>query len=210
MSTGTVTALERTTARGRARHVVVDGSRWRTTSVDVVRALEIVPDTAYDLDMLSEAIDEAEPRQARMRALLLLGARERGSAELRDRLALEGYARDVAAEVVAGLEASGLVDDARFAAALARTMTSVSGYGRARIARQLSAKGVPQDVAESALDECCPADAEAERLRELAEKLAPRCGGDRLRLARRLVSRGFRPSDAVDAAEHACRAPEEE
>ncbi len=95
------------------------------------------------------------------------------------------------------------LDDAGYAARVARTRLRFDGLGRNRIRQDLRARGVPRDTAESGLAEALTEVPEAETLDRVAQRYwknrtsdEPR---DRLRkLWAFLVRRGF-PSDLVRA-----------
>jgi regulatory protein len=125
--------------------------------------------------------DEAHAR-ALAQAGKLLARRAHARAELEEKLARH-VPREVAGSVTAELERSGLLDDARFAAEMARHRLA-QGYGPRRIAFDLAAAGVERDVADEAL---ASLDADAIRV---AERRAAR-GADPAQAARRLHARGF-------------------
>jgi SOS response regulatory protein OraA/RecX len=168
----------------RARVLYLDGEPWRTTSIEIVRALDLRVGLITDPADLEHAIGAEEPARARERALRLLAFRDRACDELRTRLAQEGYPPPVAAAVVADLARVGLLDDARFAASMARVLVDVRGYGRARVLRELEARGVDPSVATEATAEALPEQVEAES-------------------ALRLARKGFRPALALSAARQA-------
>jgi regulatory protein len=95
------------------------------------------------------------------------------------------------------------LDDAGYAARVARTRLRIDGLGRNRIRQDLRARGVPRDAAEGGLAEALTEVPEAETLDRVAQRYwknrtsdEPR---DRLRkLWAFLVRRGF-PSDLVRA-----------
>lgn len=202
MPRATITAIERA-GRTRARRVFLEGERWRTLPADVIAELELREGSEVDTAELEEAIETAEMSSARARALRLVAARERSSAEVRDRLQAEGYSASAADAVVATLGDSGLIDDDRHAEALARSLVEIRGLGRSRVARDLAARGVTEERAASVLETMCGRDREAERALSLARRLAPRVDGDASRLARRLVSRGFSTTISLEAARDA-------
>ena len=81
----------------------------------------------------------------------LLSVKERSSTELRERLLREGFESE---EVESALERAinaNIVDDARFAQAFCASKRA-SGWGRARIASQLKAKGIDVNTIDSLLE----------------------------------------------------------
>lgn len=181
------------------RSLTIDGEHWRWVSADVVREIGLGAEDSMDLDLLEQRLGQVEPRLARERALRLLNARERTSAEVTRRLVDDGFDAYVAAETVAVLVDSGLIDDERFARVAARTLIEIRDLGRSRALRELIRQGLPEALAVSALEELAPAVNERERAKTAAGQLA-RSRDTVARLASRLVRRGFSPSDAFAAA----------
>lgn len=184
----------------KVRLIVLDGEPWRTTSADVVARLELEPGGEVDPGDLGARIARAEAPSARERAIRLLTYRERSAAGLRDRLMEDGYSEEAASAVVADLERIGLVDDERFAHALARTLTHARGLGRGRITRELARAGLSDDIASAALEQALPPDAEFDAARRLARIAAAKPDATRDRVANRLLRRGYRPDVALAAA----------
>jgi regulatory protein len=121
-------------------------------------------------------------------ALRILGYRFNSEAELRRKLLAKRFDDATIAETLARLRDEKWLDDERFAAAFVRTRVQ-KGIGRLRIRRELMAAGIDDDVAERAVRE--HTDGEDERLRAAYEKLARRLGGDRDKIASRLLRQGF-------------------
>jgi regulatory protein len=91
--------------------------------------------------------------EAYVTGLALLARRELSEAQLRRRLARRGFAADEVDGAVARLRQERALDDARTAAAIARTQLSIRGRGRLRIKREIEAAGIAASVAERAVDE---------------------------------------------------------
>jgi regulatory protein len=190
--------------RGSKRRVIeLDHTEWRETSSEVLASLGVrAGHLAVEAD-LAEALDAAEPKQARERALRLLTYRERSAAEVRARLLEDGYPEAVGSGVVDALRRTGLVDDERFARMMARVLTQVRGMGRARALRELASKGVGAELAFASLDEALPPEAELEAAATLAHALAARPATTVDRIAARLVRKGYAPAIALRAAREA-------
>lgn len=207
---GTLTSIQ-TPARGsRRRTLFIDGEPWYTTSRDVVARLELEPDTEHELTELRSAIDEAVPAACRARAIQLLARRDYGTSELVKRLSDEGLPADDCVRAVAALSSHGYVDDERRAASMARGLLEVRGYGRSRVLRTMTAKGLDPEVAARALDALETPDDEARRARKLAARLAPAARGSVDRLAARLLRKGFAPGVALSCAREALASEVEE
>ncbi len=194
-----ITALRAAFRGSKRRSIIVDDEEWKTTSLVVVRELGLGAGDEIDLNATELAIAAAEPAAARERALRLLGYREHGSSELRDKLVADGYPDRLAQETVAALMRIGLVDDVRYAEVLARTLIDGRRYGRSRARTEMVRRGVDETLVQEALDACCPESGEYDRALAMASHWA-RPGGDTRKLAARLARRGFPPRICFDAA----------
>jgi regulatory protein len=135
-----------------------------------------------------------DARAARLVAADLLSRRPWTRAELSTRLRRRGAAAEVAAEVVADLTTRGYLDDARFARQWVETR-SARGYGPARLAAELRARGVAVALVRVALANR-ESVADLERAREVARRRLPslrRAPAERAagRLRDYLLRRGF-------------------
>ena len=130
-------------------------------------------------------------RTLKQRAVALLARREYSRAELSKRLAPTGASRGEIDTVLDELAASGLLSDARFAAALVHQKTG--GYGKRAIAHALREKGVDAGQATAAL---AVLDAEdelvtAQALWERRFGQPPRDEREKARQLRFLLARGY-------------------
>jgi regulatory protein len=141
------------------------------------------------------------PGGARAAALALVARRDYTAAELERKLEDKGYDASVIADTIAGLGASGIIDDRRVAAAHVRTATRVKSRGRVRIARELAARGVPEEIVKDVLAEATPGDELASIRRILVRKRWPArpSRAERQRMFRHLLGRGF-PADTISRA----------
>ncbi len=149
----TVTAL---VARGRREgryDVEVDGSKVATVSVESVAALKLGVGRKLDEQALAALMAEGAVVAAYDRALNILGFRDRSATELRRSLIKKGIDAEPATAAVERLQESGLVDDARYARAMARSRAINAGVSRLRIAQDLARRGVPRDIADKAISE---------------------------------------------------------
>lgn len=144
------------------------------------------------------AAHDAEPNPesvARAIALRLLTAAPRSRVQLEAAMARKGVPPEVTARVLDRYEEVGLVDDAAYAEMLVRSRQSGRGLARRALAHELRSKGVPREVAESALG-AVDAETEAATARELlrrrlaaTESLEPQ--RRRRRLAAMLARKGY-------------------
>jgi regulatory protein len=154
------------------------------------------------------------PRSLHDRALGLLAVRPRSHRELRDRLLRAGFEATEIDDELARLEEVGLIDDERFARALAEHETAVRRSGSRALVGALRSKGIaPETVAELVTEH---GEGDEERALELARSraarmtsLAPEKAFGRLvgLLARRgydpgLCRRAARVALELEAAEH--------
>jgi regulatory protein len=152
--------------------------------------------------------EPARPLDCHERALRLLSVRPRSRRELRDRLLRAGFEPEEVESELARLEEVGLVDDERFARALAEQQVLGRGAGGRAVMAALSARGVDRSTAEAALAEverAGEAPDEEERARALALARVGRLRGlppERAygRLVAFLVRRGHAPEVAREAA----------
>jgi regulatory protein len=84
--------------------------------------------------------------------LTLLTARQYTTRNLRRKLLQKGIAAHDADATIERLIANGLLDDARYAAAFARGKLLGPGASKRRIRQQLYQRGIPNDVADAAID----------------------------------------------------------
>ncbi len=146
--------------------------------------------------------------KAKAVAYELLARRPWTKKELTERLRRRGAPAAIAAELVAELEVSGYVDDRAFARGWAESRARQRALGRQRIAAELRAKGVAQELIEAALSETfgevseeAQALAVARRRLPALLKRDPRKAAARLR--DHLLRRGF-PSEVVGAVLRRC------
>ena len=126
---------------------------------------------------------------------------------LRKALAALDNDPEAARRIVDSLESDGYIDEKRYAAALAREKSSLSGWGPYKIRQALSAKGISREAADAALSEI-DGEKAAEKLAAVASAKYrllqgnPQC---KLKLLKFLLSRGYEYPDAAAAAESAMR-----
>ena len=130
--------------------------------------------------------------------LKMLGRRELSEAQIRQRLARREHDPEAIDAAVARLLEERAIDDARVAAAIARTETGIRKRGRLRVRRKIESAGISPATARRAVDEVFGAlddedllqSALAKRLRRGASIADQR---EFNRLYRYLVGQGFEP-----------------
>lgn len=157
------------------------------------------------------------PRQYPMAlndAVALLAQRARASGEIRQKLRRKLYMEDTIEMVLYKLEKERLMDDENFAHDWAASRAR-SQIGRSRIMRELRMKGIPQEMAERALEEL-DGDEGDEAAVALARKLLRRYSGetDERRAMQKLLAamarRGYGYEDSRRAIETAIDSMDDE
>ena len=103
-------------------------------------------------EQLNSLLATSQHNRARERALYLLGLRDYACKELEQKLYTEA-SPEIAAAVVARLCEVGLLDDERYAARLARSLSETKHYPRRRIEQELRRRGISPLLAQSAAEE---------------------------------------------------------
>jgi len=85
--------------------------------------------------------------------LKMLARRELSESQIRQRLARKGHSESDIDEAVERLRGERAIDDARVAAAIARTETSLRRRGKLRVRMQIQRAGIGKDLAKRAVDE---------------------------------------------------------
>ena len=140
---------------------------------------------------------------AYLTALRQLARRELSEAQIRQRLSRRGFTSDDIDRALTRLRDDGSVDDARVAAAIARSQLSIKKRGERRVRREIEAAGISPALAERAVAEVY-GEVDADAL--LAAAIDRRLGTRRLdddrdmaRLYRYLVGQGFESDKAMTA-----------
>ncbi len=140
-----------------------------------------------------------DAKAAKLAAFDLLARKAWGTRELTRRLSRRGAAPDVARAVVADLESRGYLDDEAFARWWAQARAQGRRIGSLRLRRELSAKGIPRELAAAAIHAAFEEGSEQDRALEAGRRRLPALRGGALdrvpaRLANHLLRRGYPPS----------------
>ena len=103
-------------------------------------------------EQLNTLLAASRYSRARERALYLLGLRDYACKELEQKLYTEADP-DTAAAVVARLCEVGLLDDERYAARLARSLSETKHYPRRRIEQELRRRGISPALAQEVVSD---------------------------------------------------------
>jgi regulatory protein len=133
--------------------VHIDGSADFTLSLDAIERLRLSLGTVVDDRTANDVQREAATLATYDRALDMLAARARSSAELRRLLVRKGEPPDQVGVVIDRLLNAGLLDDAQFARQFARSKALGAGLSRRRLQQELMRKGVAREVADDAITE---------------------------------------------------------
>jgi len=140
---------------------------------------------------------------AYLTALQQLARRELSEAQIRQRLSRRGFTADDIDPAVARLRQDGSLDDARVAAAIARSQLSLKKRGARRVRREIEAAGISSALADRAVAEVyADVDSDALMVAAIDRKLGTRrLDDDRemARLFRYLVGQGFDSERAMAA-----------
>jgi regulatory protein len=144
--------------------------------------------------------------EALERAIRFIEYRPRSCGETRDRLRRWDYTVAESDEVVAHLEACGLLDDGEFARMFVSEMIR-KGFGYQRVRAELFKKRLGREAVDHALEGYPSAD-ELDRALDLAERLALRLGDcstptNRRKMMGYLTRKGYSRSIAAEACSRA-------
>lgn len=103
-------------------------------------------------EQLNTLLATSQYNRARERALYLLGLRDYACKELEQKLYTEATP-EIAAAVVERLREVGLLDDERYAARLARSLSEIKHYPRRRIEQELRHRGISSMLIQTVLSE---------------------------------------------------------
>ena len=103
-------------------------------------------------EQLHTLLATSQYNRARERALYLLGLRDYACKELEQKLYTEATP-EIAATVVERLREVGLLDDERYAARLARSLSEIKHYPRRRIEQELRHRGISSMLIQTVLSE---------------------------------------------------------
>jgi regulatory protein len=180
----------------------VDGQEAATLSIEAIERLQLRTGIALDERTEREIAREAGILETYDRALNMLAARGRASADLRRVLVRKGEPADQVNAAIARLEDAGFLDDAMFARQFTRSKAVGGGLSRRRVQQELSKRGVARDVSSTAINEVFVEEGvdEAVSIERVARKKVRSLGGvDAATRKRRLYSflarRGYDSAD---------------
>jgi regulatory protein len=103
-------------------------------------------------------------------AVKILMRRAHSVSEMKKALIRKTANEDLIQKVIARLKQSGLIDDARYAKQFAHQRTEIRHQGKYRVARELRARGVPDQHIEAAVEEAAANSDEAAMVRQRIDR----------------------------------------
>lgn len=204
----TVTGLQQTSPE---RYTVLfeDGTDLRTT-LSVVAELRLYNGKQLDGEQMEELRLLSLRSLTLERAIQMLSLRPLSCRELRDKLLQKGADPEIAEYCPQRLTEMGLMDDAAYAASLARHYAS-RGYGAGRIRAELARRGIERELWDDALSQL-PCDGEGSAIdRILRAKLKDPENREQIRkVTASLFRRGFSWDEIRSALRRFGSEPEEE
>lgn len=166
-----VTGLEKMEGSSRWK-VEVDGEYWNILDAEIIVRFRLKKGAAVTEELLRKALDAAEYRRARERALYLLDRKDYSSWELGQKLA-RNVSPETARKVVERLQELSLLNDEEYARKLARHYILQKHQGPRRAVLELRKRGIDAALAAEAVDEVEPEEGELLALcrRKYARKL---------------------------------------
>jgi regulatory protein len=185
--------------------IVVDGRAEASVSIEAIERLHLRVGREY-ADVASAVEAEAAALQTYDRAVTMLAARGRSTAELRRLLVRKGEPPAHVEAAIERLLAQGYLDDESFARQFARSKALGAGLSRRRLQQELARKGVTRAVADEAIgDVMASEDIDADAIVDDVARRKLRTLRDaepavrRRRLYAHLARRGY-DADAIRAA----------
>jgi regulatory protein len=191
-----ITEIAARKTRPQWREIHLDGVRAFGCHVNVIARFRLREGLTVSDEQVS-AVREGQVRQACFdQAMKYLQVRLHGRDELFKKLIRRGYSQAIVGSVLDQLTQLGYVNDTEFARTRALSASRHKHHGRQRAKIDLLQAGVPDDVADRALNEVYLQSAGADGARMLARKHAARLrkldpSVARRRLAGMLQRRGF-------------------
>ena len=142
-----ITNIEKT-KRGRYS-IFVDGEFYDALHVEIYAGADLKIGNEISEEKLYELKTKSDMKITRDKALKLLSIKDYSRKALVEKL--EKYAeRYICEEIVDKMQELGLLDDEKYAMAMARDLHNLKSYGNMRIIRYLREKGIDSDLAKRA------------------------------------------------------------
>jgi len=130
----------------------VDGAEVATLSIEAIERLRLGSGVPFDDRLALEVEREAGILDTYDRALNMLAALGRASADLRRVLIRKGEPADRVTIAIERLERAGFIDDASYARQFTRSKGVGGGLSKRRVQQELAKRGVARDVSDEAIE----------------------------------------------------------
>ena len=170
-----ITDIERT-KRGRYS-VFADGEFFAALHVEIYACADLKVGEEISEERLLELKAESERKITRDKALKLLSIKDYSRKVLIEKL--ERYAeREICEQTADKMQELGLLDDEKYAMAIARDLHNLKGYGNMRIIKYLREKGIDGDLAKEAASQF-DEEEEYEKIKTILHKKCKKSLSDR-------------------------------
>ncbi|HEX8299034.1 MAG TPA: RecX family transcriptional regulator [Rubricoccaceae bacterium] len=211
LADGTVTRVAQQAKDPERASIYIDERFAFGLAVDLVIAAGLRKGVALTAAEQRDLLVRQESYGAKSAALSYVSDQARTTEEVRRNLTQKGFAESIVDDAVEGLAAVGLLDDAAYAEAYARSRFSGRGHGPARIRQDLQRRGVPRAAIDAALDTLVETEDLAERATEdaAAKWRSLRSEPDRRKRTRKTMDFLVRRGHSFDVARAAADAAAE-
>jgi len=170
--TGTkeITRIETQKRNKKRRSIFLDGEFAFGLDEELVYRYDLREGSTIDMSTLGRILEAEEFKNAKDRALRLLGYRARSEKELRDKLIQSGYDEDTIQRVIDEMKCLKFVNDDEFAAMFIRDRLRMRPCGSHLLKHELKQKGVSDEIIEKSLKEAYSEKSQIELALELANK----------------------------------------
>ncbi len=151
LADGTVTRLQQQAKDPERASVYIDDAFAFGLAVDLVVAAGLRKGVTLSAAEQRELLVRQESYGAKAAALGYVSDQARTAEEVRRNLTQKGFAESVVEDAVQGLSDAGLLDDAAYAEAYARSRFQNRGHGPQRIRQDLMRRGVARSAIDAAI-----------------------------------------------------------
>lgn len=162
-----ITAI--THAKGTRYRIEVDGEYWTILDAEILADFGFQPGCELTPETMREALDRADRRRARERALYLLTNRDHSAGELLEKLE-KNVSEAIALETVVRMQELGLVNDEAYAEKLARYLLTVKRYGVYRTRQEMRKKKLADELIDAAVETALYEHDTQDAVKELVER----------------------------------------
>lgn len=146
-----ITAIE--PRRRGLSQLYIDGEAAVRVDTETLLRHGLKPGDELDDEDLHTLLQDSAARRAQEKALYLLEHRAHSKKELEDKITRAEFDREAARRAAEHMEELGLVDDAAYARALAKTLFTRKKFGARRVRQELRLKGISDALIAEVLEE---------------------------------------------------------